>query len=57
MGRILPWLTAAIVATTLSPLAAAPKYAIAMQGEPALAADYSHFDYANPDAPKGGAIT
>jgi hypothetical protein len=30
---------------------------IAMQGEPALPPGYTHFPYANPDAPKGGAIT
>ncbi len=28
-----------------------------MQGEPALPADFPHFSYANPDAPKGGNIT
>lgn len=39
------------------PAAAAPTYAIAMHGEPALPADFSHFPYANPDAPKGGSIT
>lgn len=33
------------------------KHAIAMHGEPALPAGYTHFPYANPDAPKGGAIT
>ncbi len=31
-------------------------HGIAMHGEPALAADYSHMPYANPDAPKGGRI-
>ncbi len=36
---------------------AEPKHAIAMLGEPALPADYTHFPYANPDAPKGGDIT
>jgi peptide/nickel transport system substrate-binding protein len=36
---------------------AAPKHAIAMHGEPALAADFTHFPYANPDAPKGGTLT
>lgn len=36
---------------------AEPKHGIAMQGEPALPADYTHFTYADPDAPKGGAIT
>lgn len=42
------------VATAAS---AEPKHAIAMNGEPALPADYSHFTYANPDAPKGGSIS
>ncbi|PRD41387.1 ABC transporter substrate-binding protein [Phyllobacterium phragmitis] len=36
---------------------AEPTYGIAMHGEPALPADYSHFPYTDPDAPKGGAIT
>ncbi|MGI9513582.1 MAG: extracellular solute-binding protein [Anderseniella sp.] len=35
---------------------AEPKHAIAMQGEPALPANYTHFPYVNPDAPKGGAL-
>ncbi len=38
------------------PVQAEPKHAIAMQGEPALPADYTHFPYVNPDAPKGGAF-
>ncbi len=36
---------------------AEPKHAIAMNGEPALPADFSHFPYVNPDAPKGGSIS
>jgi peptide/nickel transport system substrate-binding protein len=40
----------------ISDAAAEPKHAIAMQGEPALPADFSYFPYANPDAPKGGTI-
>jgi peptide/nickel transport system substrate-binding protein len=36
---------------------AQPKHGIAMHGEPALPADFGHFPYANPDAPKGGAIS
>ena len=32
-------------------------HGIAMQGAPALPADFSHFPYANPDAPKGGRLT
>lgn len=35
---------------------AAPKHAIAMHGEPALPADFDHFPYADPAAPKGGRI-
>lgn len=36
--------------------AAGPSYAIAMHGDPALPSDFTHFPYANPDAPKGGRI-
>jgi peptide/nickel transport system substrate-binding protein len=36
---------------------AAPQPSIAMHGTPAMAADFSNFPYANPDAPKGGTIT
>ena len=39
-----------------APLYAEPRHAIAMQGEPALPADYTHFPYVNPEAPKGGAL-
>ncbi|MEO2004646.1 MAG: ABC transporter substrate-binding protein, partial [Candidatus Poribacteria bacterium] len=31
-------------------------HAIAMHGEPKYGPDYTHFDYVNPDAPKGGSI-
>ncbi|WP_274424444.1 extracellular solute-binding protein [Chelativorans sp. YIM 93263] len=34
-----------------------PVHGIAMNGEPALPPDFTHFPYANPDAPKGGEIT
>ncbi|RVD36942.1 ABC transporter substrate-binding protein [Mesorhizobium sp. M4A.F.Ca.ET.020.02.1.1] len=59
MGRVPVWLIAATSFLTLSPgpVQSEPKHAIAMQGEPALPADYTHFNYANPDAPKGGSIT
>lgn len=36
---------------------AEPKHGIAMYGEPALPAGFSHLPQANPDAPKGGRIT
>lgn len=37
--------------------AAAPDYALSMHGDVALPADFTHFRYANPDAPKGGKLT
>jgi peptide/nickel transport system substrate-binding protein len=40
----------------ISPAVADPRHAIAMHGDPALAADFQHFPYVNPDAPKGGRI-
>ena len=36
---------------------AEPVHAIAMHGEPTLPADFEHFPYVNPAAPKGGKIT
>jgi peptide/nickel transport system substrate-binding protein len=41
---------------TGSHAASAPQHAIAMHGEPALPAGFSHFRYANPNAPKGGRL-
>ncbi|APO74791.1 peptide ABC transporter substrate-binding protein [Rhizobium etli 8C-3] len=38
-------------------VAASPLHGIAMHGEPALAPDYKHFPYVNPDVKKGGRIT
>ena len=38
------------------PATAAPVHAIAMHGEPKYPAGFKHFDYANPDAPKGGSV-
>ena len=40
-----------------APAAGEPSYGIAMHGDPALPADFTHFPYANPDAPKGGSVT
>ncbi|WP_425286799.1 extracellular solute-binding protein [Nitratireductor soli] len=34
-----------------------PMHGITMHGAPALPADFTHFPYVNPDAPKGGEIT
>ncbi len=32
-------------------------HAISMRGEPKYPADFTHFEYVNPDAPKGGTLT
>jgi ABC-type oligopeptide transport system substrate-binding subunit len=36
--------------------ALAGEHAIAMTGSPKYGPDFVHLDYANPDAPKGGAL-
>jgi len=55
----------AITILALSPLAApdlaaavgsGPQHAIAMYGDVKYPADFTHFDYTNPDAPKGGTL-
>lgn len=39
------------------PLAAAPEHALTVYGEaPKYPANFTHFDYVNPDAPKGGSM-
>lgn len=43
-------------APTHAETAAAPDYALSMHGDVALPADFTHFPYANPDAPKGGTL-
>ncbi len=40
-------------ATTTTP---EPRHGIAMHGEPAYGPDFKHFDYVNPEAPKGGRL-
>ena len=32
------------------------RHALAMNGEPKYSADFTHFEYANPNAPKGGQL-
>ena len=39
-----------------APARAEPRHAIAMHGEPALAENFSHFGYVDPQAPKGGRL-
>ncbi len=54
-------LTACLAAYLAGGLGATPalaqaRHGIAMRGEPQLPADFSHFPYADPNAPKGGTI-
>src|SRR3954463_9439935 len=49
------WLSMVLPAL-LPPAVAAESHAIAMHGEPALPADFTHMPYASPDAPKGGRL-
>jgi len=48
-------LTVALAATSTA--LAAPKHGLSPFGELKYAADFKHFDYVNPDAPKGGAVS
>lgn len=61
MSKRTPAPKIALLALALGPclageVRAEPSYAIAMHGEPALPRDFDHFAYADPAAPKGGAI-
>ena len=54
--RLLAALGAAAFIALGGEAAAEPSHAIAMHGEPALPAGFTHFPYVNPDAPKGGRV-
>lgn len=49
-------LTSALILLSLPAFASSPKHGIALHGEPKYPANYKHFDYVNPDAPKGGTL-
>ena len=48
--------TTLLFALAVSPATAAPEHAIAMLGPPKYAADFTHFDYVNPHAPRAGTL-
>src|SRR6266481_5430826 len=55
----LPALLLLAFATPLPALADSPVktlYSLSLLGEPKYPADFKHFDYVNPDAPKGGVL-
>jgi len=47
---------ALMLASAWKPSVAAESYALAMHGNPALPANFTHLPYFNPDAPKGGRL-
>ena len=49
-------IAAGTVMLSTSGAVAEPSHGIAMRGAPLLPAEYTHFDYANPDAPQGGTL-
>ena len=50
------WISATLLALTGAPVAQAD-YAVAQFGAPKYPAGFTHFDYVNPNAPKGGTLT
>jgi microcin C transport system substrate-binding protein len=58
--KFLPLLAALLLGLAAPALAQTPtdvwSHAFTMEGEPKYPADYAHFDYVNPDAPKGGTV-
>ncbi|MEX6508618.1 extracellular solute-binding protein [Jiella sp. M17.18] len=55
-GRFVGLALVLCAAVATLPARAAPTYAIAMQGDPALPADFAHLPYVNPHAPQGGTM-
>jgi peptide/nickel transport system substrate-binding protein len=56
-SRVLIALAAFVGLAAATAGAGEPRHAIAMHGEPAYAPTFTHFRYANPEAPKGGRLT
>ena len=58
MRNIVGWLAVAAIASVLAvPCALAqPAQGVAMHGDPAYPPDFTHFDYVDPNAPKGGSL-
>ena len=55
--RFLAALTFATVALAQAPAIAEPRHGLSIFGELKYGADFKHFEYVNPDAPKGGRIS
>ncbi len=48
--------TAVLLALSTQGVQAEPRHGLAMHGAPKYGPDFTHLDYANPDAPKGGTL-
>ena len=46
-----------VILTLIFPLQATPSHGFAIHGDLKYPADFKHFDYVNPNAPKGGLVT
>ncbi len=55
-GTLVALAALAALALASSEAPAAPAHGIAMHGEPKYGPDFTHLDYVNPDAPKGGTM-
>lgn len=53
----LPAAAALLAGAFATPLAAEPRHGLSIFGELKYPADFKHFDYVNPDAPKGGRVS
>ena len=56
LAALLATLAAPVPSTAQATAQEGPRHAIAMHGEPALPAGFTHLPYADPDAPKGGRV-
>jgi microcin C transport system substrate-binding protein len=56
LSLLLPLLFTTLLPPSATATTLAPQHAIAMHGQPKYPAEFTHFDYTNPDAPKGGTI-
>ncbi len=55
--RFLAVLTLSMATLAQSPVTAEPRHGLSIFGELKYGADFKHFEYVNPDAPKGGRIS
>lgn len=57
MRRVAVGVLIGLMAAMTGPAGAQPRHGMALYGEPKYGPDFRHFDYVNPNAPKGGKVT